>query len=182
MPFIRQQQLSIPPAIMVQRFCSMAAADLVLAGASHLHPAGALREGHRATRNHHHVHPGAVGAWARHRPRRPGHGHARHRHPRAFHQLRRCHSCLLDHAILSSPFTEPASDARILSIGHTKFQVQKCEFHRYVHGHPDQVRNHYPGGDVVICRQLLASITVKGGRCTSADSIHKPFSDQDLSR
>jgi hypothetical protein len=28
MPFIRQQQLSIPPAIIVQRFCSMAAETL----------------------------------------------------------------------------------------------------------------------------------------------------------
>jgi hypothetical protein len=33
MPFIMQQQLSIPPAIIVQRFCSMAAETL----SSHAH-------------------------------------------------------------------------------------------------------------------------------------------------
>jgi hypothetical protein len=64
MPFIRQQQLSIPPAIMVQRFCSIAAETL----SSHaqvicMPPAHFAKViVHRGTIIM--FMPGAVGAWA----------------------------------------------------------------------------------------------------------------------
>jgi hypothetical protein len=141
MPFIKQQQLSIPPAIMVQRFCSMAAETLSShAQVTCIPPAHFAKViVHRGTIIM--FMDGAVGAWVPIVPGDPVIGMPVIDIPDR--------SISLVVAIFAPSIVGPSRGNPSVRSGrrhcdHTPagFQVIGCEFHRGVHGHPDQLSNH----------------------------------------